>query len=326
MRNVRRVAIKLVELIIVVFCVTAITFLLLNLLPGSPALSILGVNATPHAVAQLDKTLNLNHPLPVRYADWMGQILRGNFGTSEVDGQPVAHAILQHLPVTLELLILCQLMAFVVAIPAGIWAGYRKNSWIDRLTTGGSFALLAFPPFIVALLFVYVFAVRWHAFPATGFTSISAGLFSNLRTMFLPAFTLALGSVAIYVRVLRSEIINVLEENYITAARAKGMPSWWILLRHAFRPSTFSLVTVAGINIGLLIGGSFIVEQIFALPGIGLLTVDAIFSRDYITVQGCILVVAVGFVVINFIVDLLYPVLDPRVRDQRIGRIGVRVR
>jgi peptide/nickel transport system permease protein len=161
-------------------------------------------------------------------------------------------------------------------------------------------------------------------FPATGFTPLSDGLFANLQTMFLPSLTLALGSVAIYVRVLRSEIINVLEENYITAARAKGMPAWWILTRHAFRPATFSLVTVAGINIGLLIGGSFIVEEIFALPGIGLLTLDAIYSRDYVTVQGCILVVAVGFVVINFIVDLLYPVLDPRVRDMRVGRTGFR--
>ncbi len=320
----RRIAIKIVELVIVVFFVTCITFLLLNLLPGSPALSILGVNATPKAVAQLNRALDLNHPLPVQYVDWIGHIVRGNFGKSYVNQEPVGQAILQHLPVTLELLIVSQLMAFVVAIPLGIWAGYRKNTWVDRLTTGTSFALLAFPPFIVALLLVYLFAVRWHVFPATGFTPLSAGLFANLKTMFLPALTLALGSIAIYVRVLRSEIINVLEENYITAARAKGMPPWWILLRHAFRPSSFALVTVAGINIGLLIGGSFIVEQIFALPGIGLLTVDAIFSRDYITVQGCILVVAVGFVVINFIVDLLYPVLDPRVRDLRIARAGLR--
>jgi peptide/nickel transport system permease protein len=320
----RRIAVKFVELIVVVFFVSAITFLLLNLLPGSPADAILGVDATPKAVATLNRQLNLDHPLPVRYVDWIGHILRGNFGRSYVNGEPVGQAILQHLPVTLELLVLSQLMAFIVAIPLGIWAGYRKNSWTDRLASGGSFALLAFPPFISALIFVYLLAVRWHVFPATGFTPLSDGLFANLQTMFLPSLTLALGSVAIYVRVLRSEIINVLEENYITAARAKGMPAWWILTRHAFRPATFSLVTVAGINIGLLIGGSFIVEEIFALPGIGLLTLDAIYSRDYVTVQGCILVVAVGFVVINFIVDLLYPVLDPRVRDMRVGRTGFR--
>jgi peptide/nickel transport system permease protein len=319
----RRIAVKFVELVVVVFVVSIFTFLLLHLLPGSPAQSILGASATPHAVDVLNKALNLERPLPVQYVDWIGRIVRGNFGTSYVNGQPVGQAILQHLPVTLELMVLSQLIAFAVAIPLGIWAAYRKNTWVDRIATGGSFALLALPPFILALIFVYVFAVRWHLFPATGFTPLSAGLFENLRTMILPALSLALGSVAIYVRVLRSEMITVLEENFITAARAKGMPSWWILLRHAFRPATFALVTVAGVNIGYLIGGSFIVEDIFALPGIGLLTVDSIFSRDYVTVQGCILVVAIGFVVINFLVDLLYPVLDPRTRDARIGRMAV---
>jgi peptide/nickel transport system permease protein len=319
----RRIAVKFVELVVVVFVVSIFTFLLLHLLPGSPAQSILGASATPHAVDVLNKALNLERPVPVQYVDWIGRIVRGNFGTSYVNGQPVGQAILQHLPVTLELMVLSQLIAFAVAIPLGIWAAYRKNTWVDRIATGGSFALLALPPFILALIFVYVFAVRWHLFPATGFTPLSAGLFENLRTMILPALSLALGSVAIYVRVLRSEMITVLEENFITAARAKGMPSWWILLRHAFRPATFALVTVAGVNIGYLIGGSFIVEDIFALPGIGLLTVDSIFSRDYVTVQGCILVVAIGFVVINFLVDLLYPVLDPRTRDARIGRMAV---
>jgi len=319
----RRFTIKLIELVVVVFFVSIFTFLLLHLLPGSPAQSILGASATPHAVDVLNKALNLDRPLPVQYVDWIGHIVRGNFGTSYVNGQPVGQAILQHLPVTLELMVLSQLIAFAAAIPLGIWAAYRKNTWVDRIATGGSFALLALPPFILALIFVYVFAVRWHLFPATGFTPLSAGLFENLRTMILPALSLALGSVAIYVRVLRSEMITVLEENFITAARAKGMPSWWILLRHAFRPATFALVTVAGVNIGYLIGGSFIVEDIFALPGVGLLTVDSIFSRDYVTVQGCILVVAIGFVVINFLVDLLYPVLDPRTRDARIGRMAV---
>jgi peptide/nickel transport system permease protein len=319
----RRIAVKFVELVVVVFVVSIFTFLLLHLLPGSPAQSILGASATPHAVDVLNKALNLERPLPVQYVDWIGRIVRGNFGTSYVNGQPVGQAILQHLPVTLELMVLSQLIAFAVAIPLGIWAAYRKNTLVDRIATGGSFALLAVPPFILALIFVYVFAVRWHLFPATGFTPLSAGLFENLRTTILPALSLALGSVAIYVRVLRSEMITVLEENFITAARAKGMPSWWILLRHAFRPATFALVTVAGVNIGYLIGGSFIVEDIFALPGIGLLTVDSIFSRDYVTVQGCILVVAIGFVVINFLVDLLYPVLDPRTRDARIGRMAV---
>ena len=319
----RRFTIKLIELVVVVFFVSIFTFLLLHLLPGSPAQSILGASSTPHAVDVLNKALNLDRPLPVQYVDWIGHIVRGNFGTSYVNGQPVGQAILQHLPVTLELMVLSQLIAFAAAIPLGIWAAYRKNTWVDRIATGGSFALLALPPFILALIFVYVFAVRWHLFPATGFTPLSAGLFENLRTMILPALSLALGSVAIYVRVLRSEMITVLEENFITAARAKGMPSWWILLRHAFRPATFALVTVAGVNIGYLIGGSFIVEDIFALPGVGLLTVDSIFSRDYVTVQGCILVVAIGFVVINFLVDLLYPVLDPRTRDARIGRMAV---
>jgi peptide/nickel transport system permease protein len=312
---------KLALLVPVLLVVTVLTFLLVNLLPGNVVLAILGPGgATPGAVAQLTHQLHLDRPLPVRYWDWLVGAVHGNLGHSYLNGQPVSQALAQHLPVTLEILVLSQLMALVVAVPMGVIGAYRPNSATDRVTTTFSFGMLALPPFVLAVLLVYVFAVHWHVFPATGYTALTQNLARNLRALFLPSLVLALGSIALYARILRAEMIATLQEDYITMARAKGMPTWHILLRHALRPSTFSLMTVAGINVGGLLGGAFIVEYIFAVPGIGLLTVDSIYGRDYLVVQACVLISAVGFVTVNFLLDLLYPLLDPRTRHGRALR------
>ena len=218
---------------------------------------------------------------------------------------------------TLELLLISQIMALAIPIPLGIISAYRPNGIVDRTVTGGAFLLLSLPSFIVAILLVFLFAVKWHVFPATGYVHVSDDVFGNLKSVFLPSVTLAVASLAVYVRVLRAEMVATLQEDFIMVARAKGMPTWHVLLRHAFRPSTFTLTTVAGLNIGSLIGGAFIVEYIFALPGIGLYTVTAIYQRDYLAVQGAVVVVAAGFVLVNFLVDMLYPILDPRTRYAR---------
>jgi peptide/nickel transport system permease protein len=185
---------------------------------------------------------------------------------------------------------------------------------LDRISTGVSFGFLALPPYIVGVVLVLLFAVTFHWFPATGYTPLTQNPFENLRSLLLPSITLALAELATYMRLLRADMIATLQEDFITMARAKGMPPWRILWLHAFRPSSFSLVTVVGLNFGRLIGGTFIVEILFALPGIGELTVQSIFSTDYLVVQGTVLLVAVGYVLVNFLVDLLYVVIDPRVR------------
>ena len=308
------VARKVAALVVVLVVVTTLSFLLITLLPGGPAIAVLGPSATKQGIAQFNHEHGLDKPLAVQYGNYLKDVVKGDFGRSYQNGQSVFQAIRQRLPVTLELLLLSQLLAVLVAIPLGILSAYRPDGMLDRVSTTTTFGLLAAPSFVVVVLLVYLFAVKFHFFPATGFTPLSANLGENLRSVALPVITLALPEMAAYQRLLRADMIATLQEDFITMAKAKGLPTWRILLRHALRPSTFSVVTVAGLNIGRLIGGTVIVETLFALPGVGDLTIRSIFSRDYTLVQGCVLVIAVGYVVINFVVDMLYAVVDPRVR------------
>jgi peptide/nickel transport system permease protein len=316
-RYIRR---KLVQLVLVLVAVSAATYLLINLLPGDPTLAILGPSATKEAQEALRADLNLDDPLPVRYGKWVGGALRGDLGQSYITRQPVAQAIGERLPLTIELMLMAEVLALVVAVPLGIIAGARPNGWVDRLGSAVTFGLLSVPNFMLGVVLIYVLAVRWHVFGATGIDrwfAIGRGQVATPRSIFLPALTLAVGQMAVAMRLLRSDLIATHQQDYIQMARAMGLPNRRILLRHALRPSTFSLITVIGLNMGALIGGSFIVENLFALPGLGRLIVTSIYKRDYLIVQGGVLVVAVGYVVINFVVDLLYAVLDPRVRDAR---------
>ncbi|MDQ1444436.1 MAG: peptide/nickel transport system permease protein [Acidimicrobiaceae bacterium] len=315
--NARYLGRKVLLLVPVLFAVSALSFLLLNLLPGDPAIAILGPSATEQSVAALRHDLDLDQPLPVRYVRWMGHTVTGDLGRSYVSNQPTVEAVRQRLPVTLELLLLSQLLALALAIPLALLAASKPNGLLDRASTSTAFAFLAIPNFMLGVLLIYLFAVRVHLFPATGYTPFHDHPIENLRAMALPAFTLGVAELAVYLRLLRSDLIATLQQDYITMAQAKGMSRNHILLRHALRPSAFSLVTAAGLNLGRLIGGAFVVEYLFALPGIGALTVESIFKRDYIVVQGTVLLVAVGYVLANFAVDVLYGVLDPRVRHAR---------
>ena len=311
------VAKRLALAIIVLFVVTLLSFVLLHNLPGDPCVARLGPSATAKGLAQCRHQLGLDQSLPGQYVQYLDNSLHGNLGTSYLNGQTVGKAVKQALPVTVELLVLSQLIALVVAVPLGILAALRPDGVFDQVSTGVAFGLLAIPAFMLGVLLVYLFAVSFHVFPATGWTPLTQDLGDNLKHAILPSLTLALGSLAVYMRVLRTDMIATLREDFITTARAKGMPTSHILLRHALRPSTFALVTVAGINIGTLITGAFLVEFIFQLPGIGLLTLSSIYARDYGIVQATVLVVAVGFVVINLLVDLLYAAIDPRTRHAR---------
>jgi len=309
---VRYVGAKLVQLVAVLLIVTFLTFMLINLLPGGPEAAILGFGANEESIAALQADLNLDDPIPVRYVRWLGDALHGDLGQSYVNGSSVSELLAGRLPVTLKLMAYAMFLALLVAVPLGIATAYKADSRFDKVTGTIGFGLLSVPNFIMATILVYLFALTWPIFPAT----VKEGDETPF-TLFLPAVSLAAGQIAVFMRLLRTDMIATLQEDYIGVAKAKGMTTRRILFRHAFRPSSFSLLTVAAITIGNLIGGTVIIESIFAINGIGKLIVTSIFTRDYLVVQGVVVVVAAGFVIINFAVDIIYALLDPRIRHAR---------
>lgn len=313
----RYLARRLASLVPVLFAVTFLSYLLLDLLPADPAIAILGPNATEEAVAEVREELGLDAPLPVRYARWVGDVASGDLGRSYLNGQPVAEGLRQRLPVSVELLVGSQALALALAVPLGIAAGRRPGGVLDRVSSGTAFGLLAIPNFIFAVLLVYVFALQLGWLPATGLPKFGEDPGGHIRSLVLPVVSLAAAELAVYMRLLRTDVIATLQESYVLNARAKGLPGWYLLLRHVLRPSSFSLLTVVGLNMGRLIGGTVVVETIFALPGMGSYAIQSIFSRDYVVVQGFVVVVAVGYVLVNFAVDVLYATLDPRIRHAR---------
>jgi peptide/nickel transport system permease protein len=308
------VARRLLYLVPVLIAVSLLTFLIASLLPGDLAYVILGDQATPEKVAALRADMGLDQPIWWRYLSWLGNVLQGDFGRSFRTGQTVLQVVSERLPVSIELMLLAQLGALAIGIPLAIACAVRSGSAFDRFMTGSAFSMLSVPAFLSAILLIYLFAVELRWLPATGYVPFNEDPVGNLRCFLLPALTLALGEWPVLMRVLRSDMIATLQEDYIAMARAKGLKPSRILLVHALKPSSLTLVTVTGINIGRLIGGTVIVESIFALPGIGRLLLGAIFTRDLVILQGVVLFVAIGYVLMNFIVDMLYAVLDPRIR------------
>jgi peptide/nickel transport system permease protein len=308
---------RLVHLVIVLVLVSIGTFALLNLSPGDPAGVILGPNATAQSVRQVDHQLGLDRPLVNQFWSWLSGALHGNLGTSLIPPQSsVASQIGQALPISLELAFLAIIMAVLISVPVALWSAYREGGIFDKIATDISFGLLSVPSFVLALVMALIFSLYLHWLPRSQWVRLmsSEGLAKNLTHAFLPAFTLALGETAIYIRVLRADLIRTLQENFIGTAKATGIPVRRVLVVHALRPSSFSLLTMSGISLGRLIGGTVIVEVIFGLPGIGHLLVNAVGNSDYPLVQGIVLVAAVAYVVVNELVNVSYLFLDPRTR------------
>jgi len=306
---------RLLQSIPVLFGVTFGTFCLLNLLPGTAALALLGTNATPEAVKELNIRLHLNEPFFTRYWNWLSGALTGHLGTSLVNGDAVTSILAQRLPVSLELVIFAFVLAILVAVPMSVLAARRRGGVADRVNIVVSMFGLSVPNFVVGLFLILIFSVHLKLFPAFGFTPLSKGLLPNLRSMLLPAITLALGLLAAYNRVLRADLVDQMEgEDYVVTAKAKGIPPRQVLLRHALRNSLFGLITLVALNLGTLIGGTVVVEQIFALPGIGQELLLAIGVKDVPMVQAIVAVVAVAVVVGGLLADILYAALDPRIR------------
>ncbi len=310
---------KALHLVLVVLVVSAITFLVVDVLPGDIAFRIAGETATLEDIQAIREELGLERNPFLRYVSWVADVCQGDLGISHLTHEPVLTAIVARLPVTVELMVSAQMIALVLSVPAGIYGGYRPRSFLDRFLGSTGFALMSMPGFVMALVLIYLFAIKVGWFPATGFVPLSAGPLDNLRSILLPAMSLALIEWVPLMRVLRNDMIATLREDFILMARSKGLPPRSILFRHALRPSLFTLVTLLGIQIGHLIGGAVIVETIFALPGIGRLLIGAIFNRDFMVVQGCVLFITVGYVMVNFLVDISYTVLDPRLRREGHG-------
>jgi peptide/nickel transport system permease protein len=310
----RRLQVQVLTLLVILLAATARTFFITNVLPGDAAVAILGDSATPADIASLRTELGLDRNIVVRYVDWLGHALRGDLGKSYRTREHISTMIGDRLPVTLELILLTQLIALAFAVPAGILAAYRSRTKVDSALATVSIGLLSTPAFVKGILLIYLMSVLLGWFPASGFKSLSDGLGANLHSLALPAMTLALAEFPVYMRLLRADMISTLQQDYILVARAKGLSVREILLGHALRPSSLSLVTVVGINLGRLVGGAVVIETLFALPGIGQMLVNAVYQHDQFVIQGVVLVIATGFVLINLLVDLMYAVIDPRVR------------
>ncbi|HEY1642540.1 MAG TPA: ABC transporter permease [Streptosporangiaceae bacterium] len=305
---------RLLLLVPVAIGVTIIVFFMVHLIPGDPARTILGIHATPKAIAILHQEWGLNRPLASQYWLFVDRLLHGNLGESLYYTQPAAGLIWGRLPTTLWLIAYSAVLAIVISIPLAMLAATRKNGIRDHVVRVVPLLGLGMPSFWVGLLLQYSLALTFHIFPVTGYGS---GIAGHVRSMFLPSLTVAIALAPVVIRSLRASMLNVLGADYITTARSKGVPGRRLFVRHVLRNAIIPAVTVLGINIGFLIGGTLIVENVFALPGIGSLMIQSIFNRDFPVVQGVTLVFGVLVVLVNLLTDVAYASLDPRVRFDR---------
>jgi peptide/nickel transport system permease protein len=309
---------RILAVLPVLFVVSLVVFLILRLAPGDPAAVIAGNSATNEDIAKIQVQLGLDRSSPVQYGIWMGNVFQGDLGFSYYLNKPVTELIAQRVEPTLSLAFGTVILALLIAVPLGTVAAWRMGGWLDRLLSGFSVAGFSVPVFVIGYLLIYLFAIRLEWLPVQGYKSISgpsaAGPWAWMRQLILPWMTLAMIYVALIARVTRASVSEALTEDYIRTARAKGISETAVLLRHALANAAVPIVTVVGIGIALLIGGVVVTETVYAIPGLGSLTVDAVLNRDFPVIQGLVLLFSVSYVLINLLVDLSYLVLDPRIR------------
>jgi peptide/nickel transport system permease protein len=300
--------------VVVLLLVTAGVFALLHLTPGDPVDVMMAESMDAAVKASLRKELGLDRPLHVQYAVWMRRLVQGDLGRSIRNGEPVLENVTRRIRPSLQLALLAMTIAVGIAVPVALLSAVRRNTTVDRI--GATFTLLGIcvPNFLLALLLIFLFGVTLRWLPISGYTDPAEDPLHGLRSLVLPAVTLGLALAAVIVRTLRSSLLEALTEDYVRTARAKGLSEWTVLRAHVLRNALIPVVTVLGLQLGTLIGGAVITEYVFALPGVGRLVVDAVFARDYPLVQGVVLLIAVGFIVSNLLVDLLYGYIDPRIR------------
>jgi peptide/nickel transport system permease protein len=305
---------RLLHLGAVLLGVTVLAFALVELLPGDAAEALLGERATAADLAGARAELRLDDPLLVRYLRWLGGVASGDLGRSYHTGEPVLALLGQRLPVSVELVLYAQILALALAVPAAVLSAHRAGGWGDRLTGLCAFAAMSVPAYVYALLLILVFALELRWLPAAGYAPWQAGALEHLRSLALPALSLALVEAPLYLRVLRRDLIDVLGSDFVRAARARGLPARRVLAVHALKPAGFTLITLLGLSTGNLVGGAVIIETAFAVPGMGRTLADAVYARDVMVIQGAVLVIAAIYVLVHVLVELAYRRLDPRLR------------
>lgn len=294
--------------------VTVLVFALTRVLPGDPARLLLGEEATPELVAQIREELGLNRPILVQYADWLWGLVRGDLGRSIRGNEPVAPIIWQKLPTTLELSLFSLLVAVAIGIPAGVLAALRRNSAIDAGVTVMALSGVSIPNFFLGILLIYVFSIRLAWIPPSGYVEPWVDLQKNLLLMLMPAITLGTALAGAIARFTRNSMLEVLSQDYVRTARAKGLEGRVVVYKHALRNAAIPVVTVIGLQLGGLLGGAVVTEQVFSIPGFGRLLVDSVFNRDFPVLQAVVLISALAVFLINVLTDLLYAAIDPRIR------------
>jgi peptide/nickel transport system permease protein len=305
---------RLLGLIPVLFVISVVTFLTTALIRGDAASVLLGPTATPERVAEVHKRFGLDQPLPVRYLKWMGQVLQGDLGNSILNRQSVSSLVGSALRVTLELIVLAMVLAGAIALFVGVAAVIFRGTWVDRLLMGFALIGTSVPTFWLGLVLIYVFSVRWKLLPPSGFIPFIEDPVANLRSMVLPVFALAVWLAGPLARFIRSSLIEVMQTQFVSTARAKGLAESSVMGGHALKNALIPTVTFAGLQVGGLLGGAIVTEVVFSLPGTGSLALNGILNRDFPVVQGVVLVVACGYVLINIGVDIVYVLLDPRIK------------
>ena len=294
--------------------VALFVFFMLRMTPGDPAAVLAGDNATPQQIEEIREQLGLNKPILTQLAIWGGKLLQGDLGESFYFKKPVTQLILFRVEPTLSLAAITLIITILIAVPLGVVAAYRHGSWIDRLVMGFSVMGFSVPVFVMGYLLIYIFAIELKLFPVQGYKSITDGFWPYLHRLLLPGATLSVIYIALIARITRASMLEVLDEEYIRTARSKGVKERVVLMSHALRNAAVPIVTVIGIGIALLIGGVVVTESVYNIPGLGRLTVDAVLGRDYPTIQAVILLFSFVYVIINLAVDLVYCLLDPRIR------------
>lgn len=305
---------RLAATVPVLFTVAVMVFLLLRLTPGDPAAIIAGDNATSQQILDIRTKLGLEQPMLQQFVIWLGNILRGDLGESFFFRKTVFELISERVEPTLSLAVLTIVLAVVIAIPLGVVAAYKQGTWIDRIVMGFSVIGFSVPVFVIGYLLIYIFAIKLGWFPVQGYQRIGLGIGPWFRSLVLPALTLSVIYVALIARMTRTSMLEVLSEDYVRTARAKGQTEIKVLFQHALKNAAVPIVTVVGIGVALLIGGVVVTESVFSIPGLGRLTVDAVLARDFPVIQAIILAFSFVYVLINLIVDLSYTIFDPRIR------------
>jgi peptide/nickel transport system permease protein len=309
---------RLLQLAVVFVVVTFFTVLLMSMVPGKPEVVVIPFDNTGEQQALFREENNLDEPLITQWRLWAQDFVRGDFGNyyTSTSTSPVSDRIGAALPVSLLLVLYVQVFSLAVAIPLAVWAAYRSGTRQDKLLNGGAFGCISMPGFAVALIVTYVLGVNMDLIPTEGYTRISDGLGDHFRSMVAPVIALSLGQIAVYMRLLRSDLVATLQEDFILMAKAKGISNSRVLWRHALRPSSLTLLTVAGLSTGNLIGGALVIEFLLRIPGMGMVIGEAVLKRQYVALQSAVALIAIGFVLLNFLIDYLYQVLDPRIRER----------